>query len=63
MMIHINQPRELASIMDCDHLTIVRHLHSMSKVQKLVVCVPHVLNENNICAYLLARHSLVPQQR
>jgi hypothetical protein len=54
--------RELASEMGCDHATIVRHLQSMGKVQKLGVWVPHILNEDNknqhvaICASLLAHH-------
>ena len=31
--------------MNCDHSTIVRHLHSMDKVQKSGVCVPHALSQ------------------
>ena len=29
--------RELANVMNCDHSTIVRHLHSMGKVKKSLV--------------------------
>ena len=60
--------RELGNMMNCDQSTIVRHLHSMGKVQKLGVWVPYVLSENNknqrvtICASLLARHRLARQQ-
>ena len=60
--------RELANIMGCDHTTIVRHLKSMGKVQKLGSWVPHVLNENSknqrvsISASLLARHHSARQQ-
>ena len=55
---------ELANVMNCGHSTIVRHLHSMGKVKKLGVWVPHVLSQNHknqrgpLCAYLLARHRL-----
>ena len=54
--------RELENVMKCDQSTIVRHLHSMGKIQKLGVLVPHVLSQNHkaqrvaICASLLARH-------
>jgi histone-lysine N-methyltransferase SETMAR len=54
--------RELAEQMGCDQSTIVRHLQSMGKVQKLGSWVPHELNQNNknqrvtACASLLARH-------
>ena len=54
--------RELAEQMDCDQKTVVNHLHSMGKVQKLGAWVPHTLSENNknqrstIAAGLLARH-------
>ena len=54
--------RELANVMNCDHSTIVRHLHSMGKVKKSGVCVPQALSQNHknqrvvICASLLARH-------
>lgn len=60
--------RELANLMNCDHSTIVRHLHSMGKVQKSGVWVPHTLSQNNknqrvaICASLLARHRLAREQ-
>jgi histone-lysine N-methyltransferase SETMAR len=53
--------RELASELGCDHATIVQHLQSMGKVQKLGVWVAHVLTQDNknqrvtICASLLAR--------
>ena len=53
---------------NCDHATIVRHLHSMGKVKKLGVCVPHALSQNNknqwvaICGSLLARHRLAREQ-
>ncbi|XP_065665663.1 histone-lysine N-methyltransferase SETMAR-like [Hydra vulgaris] len=39
--------RELAEQMDCDKKTVVNHLHSMGKVQKLGAWVPHTLSENN----------------
>ena len=42
--------RELANVMNCDHSTIVRHLHSMDKVKNQWVV---------ICASLLARHRLL----
>ena len=54
--------RELANVMICDHFTIVRHLHSMGKVQNMGVWVPRALSQNHknqqvaICASLLARH-------
>ena len=35
--------RELANVMNCEHSTIVRHLHSIDKVQKSGVWVPHAL--------------------
>ena len=39
--------RELANVMNCDHSTLVRHSHSMDKVQKSDVdlWVPHVLRK------------------
>ncbi|KAK6021556.1 hypothetical protein OSTOST_12771, partial [Ostertagia ostertagi] len=37
--------RELAEKMDCDHATILRHLHSMEYTQKLGSWVPHKLTE------------------
>lgn len=71
MLIH-NDPRqctrELANAMNCDHSTIVRHLHSMGKVQKSGVWIPHALSPNQknqrvaICASLLARHQLARDQ-
>ena len=66
-LIH-NDPRhctlELANVMNCDHSTIVRHLHSMGKVKKSGVGVLHALSQNHknqqvaICASLLACHWL-----
>ena len=53
--------RELENVSNCDHSTIVRHLHSMGKVQKSGVWVPHALNHNHksqrvaICKSFLAR--------
>jgi len=37
--------RELAEQMNCHHSTVLEHLHSMGKVQKLGAWVPHVLNQ------------------
>ena len=57
--------RELADVMNCDHSTIVRHLHSMGKIQKSGVQVPHALSQNltnqrvAICASPLARHRTI----
>ena len=54
--------RELANVMNCDHSTIVRHLHSMGMVKKSGEWVPHALSPNHknqrvtICASVLARH-------
>ena len=49
ILIH-NDPRqctrELANVMNCDHSTIVRHLHSMSKVKKSGVWVLHALSHH-----------------
>lgn len=48
--------------MDCDHSTIVRHLKSNGKVQKLGTWVPHLLSQDNkdarvkACTELLNRH-------
>ena len=39
--------RELANMMNCDHSTIVRHLHSTGKVKKSGVWVPHALSQNH----------------
>jgi hypothetical protein len=39
--------RELASEISCNHATIVRHLKSMGKVQKLGVWVSHILTPDN----------------
>ena len=38
--------RELANVMKCDHSTLVRHLHSMGKIQKSGVLVTHALSQN-----------------
>ena len=55
--------------MNCDHSIIVRLLHSMGKIQKSDVWVPHALNQNGknrrlviICAALLAHHPLAHEQ-
>ena len=54
--------RELANVMNYDHFIIVRHLHSMGKVQKSGIWVPHALSQNDkkqrvaIRASMLARH-------
>ena len=55
---------ELANVMNCDHSTIVRHLHSMDKVKKSDVWVLHVLSQNhkNQRVALLARHRLAREQ-
>ena len=61
--------RELANVMDCDHSTIVRHLHSKGKVKKSGVWVMYALSQNHknqrvvICASMLARHRLAREQR
>lgn len=39
---------ELASMVGCRQLTIVRRSHSMDKVNELGVCVTHILSENNV---------------
>ena len=47
-LIH-NYPRhctQLANVMNCDHSAIMRHLHSMVKVQKSGVWVLHALSQN-----------------
>ena len=61
--------RELENLMNCGHSTIVRYLHSVGKVQKSDVRVPHVLSQNQrkqrvaiLCASLLARHWLARVQ-
>ena len=59
---------KLANVMNSDHSTIVRHLHSMDKVQKLGAWVPHGLSQNHtnqrvaICASMLACHRLAREQ-
>ena len=60
--------RELANVMNCDHFTIMRHLHSMDKVKKSGVCVSHALSQNHknqwmdICASVIDRHRLAREQ-
>ena len=60
--------RELANVMNCDHSTIVRHLHSMGKVKKSGVWLPHALSQNHknqrvvICASLLTLHRIAREQ-
>ncbi|KAJ4437708.1 hypothetical protein ANN_17853 [Periplaneta americana] len=70
-LIHIDPrqcTRELANVMNCDHSTIVRHLHSMGKVKKSGIWVPHALIQNHknqrvaISASLLAHHRLSREQ-
>ena len=54
--------------MNCDHSTIMQHLHSMGKVKKSGIWVPQALSQNHknqrvaICAPLLARHRLAHEQ-
>ena len=61
--------RELANVMNRDYSTIVQHLHSMDKVKKLGVWVPHALRQNHknqwvaICASLLAHHRLAREHQ
>ena len=43
--------RELENVMNCDHSTIMRHLHSMGKVKKSGVWVPHTLSQNKISGW------------
>ena len=53
---------ELAQKMNCDHKTILNHLHSMGFAEKLGAWVPHELSEVNkenrlqIASQHLARH-------
>ena len=60
--------REQATVMNCNHSTIVRYFHSVSNVKKSGVCAPHDLSQNHknqqvyICASLLARHRLAREQ-
>ena len=60
--------RELANVMNCDHPTIVRHLHSMGNVQKSSVCLPYALSQNHkhqlvdIRTSILARRRLTREQ-
>ena len=60
--------RELANVMNCDHSTIVQHLHLMGKVKKLGVWISQALSQNHknqqvaICASLLVRHRLAHEQ-
>lgn len=54
--------RKLEELLDCDHKTVLNHLHSTGKVQKLSLWLPHTLNEHNknqcitISASWLAQH-------
>ena len=60
--------RELANVLNCDHSNVVRHLHSMGKVQKSGVLLPHALSQNHknkrvdICTSLLPCHRLARDQ-
>ena len=60
--------REVENVMNCDHSTIVRHLHSNGKVKKSGVWIAHNLSQNSknqrvaICASLIARHGLAREQ-
>ena len=38
---------ELSNVMNCGHSIIVRHLHSIGKVKKSGVRVPHALSQNH----------------
>ena len=66
--LHVQGTRELENLMNCDHFTIMRNLHSVGKVKKSGVWVPHALSQNHknqqavICASLLARHRLARKQ-
>ena len=68
---HINVcqcTRELANVMNCDHSTIVWHLHSMDKIKKSDVWVLYALSQNHnnqevvIHASLLAHHLLAHEK-
>ncbi|KAI4487169.1 hypothetical protein M0804_005318 [Polistes exclamans] len=54
--------RELAEKMNCDHKTILNHLHSIGFIEKLGAWVPHELNKNKkesrlqIASQHLTRH-------
>lgn len=58
--------RELEEICQCDHSTIVRHLHKLGKVNKLGKWVPHELNQAqkdarvSICTSLLLKNDTEP---
>ena len=60
--------REMENVMNRDHSIIVQHLHSMGKVQKSSVWVPHAPSQNHknqrvsVCASLLPRHRLAHEQ-
>ena len=60
--------RELANVMNCDHSTIEWRLHSMGKVQKSCIWIPHAQSQKYknqrlaICVSLLARHRLTREQ-
>ena len=68
-MNNVSVLENVTNMMNCDHSTIVRHLHSMSKVQKSSVWLPQAISQNYknmrlaICASLLARHRLSLEQR
>ena len=60
--------RKLANVINCDRSTIMRHLHSMGKVQKSGLWVPHDLSQNHknqrmaVSASLLVLHGLAREQ-
>ena len=71
ILIHNDQhqcTQELANVMNCDHSTIVQHLHAMGKVQKSGIWVLHALSQIHknqwvaICAPLLVCHRLACEQ-
>ena len=63
-----NDPRqctlELANVMNCDHSTIVRNLHSMGNVKKSGVWIRHASSQNHksqqvaTCVSILTHHRL-----
>ena len=50
--------RELGEKMNCDHRTILNHLHSIGFAEKKGTWVPHELNENNNenCLQIASQH-------
>ena len=54
--------RELAVMLGVEHTTVLRHLHTLGKINIIGKWVPHKLSENNInqrltiCISLLAKH-------